>query len=277
MIDIPMKTSAPLNKDTIQAISQGRIRPALSAQTVGTLNTQTVNPSGASTPTGGQTYSHTTQHQVSYSSTPRPAAQRTSAPPVRPVIPVAHPVPTLLHPIQKGQKVPLKPDGAPSRIRACFGWTALNGECDVDVSAFLLNASGKVIGESWFVFYGQTESPDGSTLFTKVNGADLELISVDFSKLNPEVSRIVFVLTINEALEKHLNFSMLKDAYVRIIENSTNAELVSFKMNEYYSNVTSMMIGELYLHKGIWKFNAVGNGVARDLAGLCELYGVETN
>ena len=70
---------------------------------------------------------------------------------------------------------------------------------------------------------------------------------------------------------------MLKDAYVRIIENSTNAELVSFKMSEYYSNVTSMTIGELYLHKGIWKFNAVGNGVARDLAGLCELYGVETN
>ena len=147
----------------------------------------------------------------------------------------------------------------------------------MDVSAFLLNTSGKVIGESWFVFYGQTESPDGSTLFTKVNGTDLELISVDFSRLDPEVSRIVFVLTINEALKKHLNFSMLKDAYVRIIENSTNAELVSFKMSEYYSNVTSMMIGELYLHKGIWKFNAVGNGVARDLAGLCELYGVETN
>lgn len=36
-------------------------------------------------------------------------------------------------------------------------------------------------------------------------------------------------------------------------------------MDEYYSNVTSMMIGEVYRHNGIWKFNAIGNGVTRDL------------
>jgi tellurium resistance protein TerD len=36
-----------------------------------------------------------------------------------------------------------------------------------------------------------------------------------------------------------------------------------------------MMIGELYLHNGAWKFNAIGNGVAKDLAGLCSLYGVQ--
>ena len=46
-------------------------------------------------------------------------------------------------------------------------------------------------------------------------------------------------------------------------------------MTEYYTNVISMMIGELYIHKGAWKFNAVGNGVAKDLADLCKLYGVE--
>ena len=67
---------------------------------------------------------------------------------------------------------------------------------------------------------------------------------------------------------------MLKDAYIRIMDSSNN-ELVSFKMKEYYSNITSMMIGEIYRYNGIWKFNAIGNGVARDLAGLCELYGVQ--
>ena len=100
------------------------------------------------------------------------------------------------------------------------------------------------------------------------------MISIDFVKLNPAVSKIVFVLTINEALEKHLNFSMIKDAYIQITDAS-NTELVSFKMDEYYSNVTSMMIGEIYQHNGIWKFNAIGNGVSRDLTGLCELYGVQ--
>ena len=46
-------------------------------------------------------------------------------------------------------------------------------------------------------------------------------------------------------------------------------------MTDYYSNVISMMIGEVYQHNGTWKFNAVGNGVAKDLMGLCELYGVQ--
>ena len=67
---------------------------------------------------------------------------------------------------------------------------------------------------------------------------------------------------------------MLKDAYVRIMDKS-GKELVSFLMTEYYNNVISMMIGELYQHNGAWKFNAVGNGVAKDLAGLCALYGVQ--
>lgn len=75
-------------------------------------------------------------------------------------------------------------------------------------------------------------------------------------------------------LKKNLNFGMLEDAYIRIMDPA-GTELVSFKMDEYYTNVTSMMIGELYLHNGAWKFNAIGNGVAKDLAGLCGLYGVQ--
>lgn len=145
----------------------------------------------------------------------------------------------------------------------------------MDVSAFLLNSNGKVLGDNWFVFYGQQTSPDGSTVFSDDNATDCEKITIDFQKLNSNVSKIVFVLTINESFEKHLNFSMLNDAYIRIMDSSSNTELVSFKMEEYYSNVTSMMIGEIYQHNGTWKFNAIGNGVARDLAGLCELYGVQ--
>ena len=184
------------------------------------------------------------------------------------------PIPSLTSPVQKGQKVQLSTQGDITKINAKLGWNITNSECDVDVSVFLLNNTGKVLGDSWFVFYGQDASPDGSTLFSNDNGEDRQKISVDFSKLNPEVSKMVFVLTINEALEKGLNFGMLKDVYIRIMDDSNN-ELVSFKMEDYYSNVTSMMIGEIYLHNGTWKFNAVGNGLAKDLGGLCELYGVQ--
>lgn len=190
-----------------------------------------------------------------------------------PGMPAARPVPALSNKVQKGQKT-LLCASALSAVNACFGWNVTDARCDVDVSAFLLGTDGKVIGDSWFVFYGQTLSPDQSTRFVDGGGADREMIQIDLIRLNPQVKKIVFVLTINDALEKRLHFGMLKDAYVRIMEPS-GKELVSFLMTEYYNNVISMMIGELYLHNGAWKFNAVGNGVARDLAGLCELYGVQ--
>lgn len=189
-----------------------------------------------------------------------------------PGMPAARPVPPLSNKVQKGQKTLLS-NTALNAVNACFGWNVTDARCDVDVSAFLLGADGKVIGDSWFVFYGQTVSPDQSTRFAQ-GGTDREMVQIDLTRLNPQVKKIVFVLTINDALEKRLHFGMLKDAYVRIMDPTGN-ELVSFLMTEYYSNVISMMIGELYLHNGAWKFNAVGNGVARDLAGLCDLYGVQ--
>ena len=70
---------------------------------------------------------------------------------------------------------------------------------------------------------------------------------------------------------------MVQDAYIRILNGDSKEELVSFKMEEYYANVISMMIGEIYYHNGIWKFNAIGNGVAKDLSGLCGLYGVQVD
>jgi tellurium resistance protein TerD len=183
-------------------------------------------------------------------------------------------IPQLCKQVQKGQKVPLSFQDLPV-LDVCLGWNVNHSDCDVDVSAFLLNETGKVLGDSWFVFYGQTDSPDGSVHFSAESQQDREEVSVELSKLDQAVKKIVFVLTINEALDRNLNFSMIEDAYIRIVERSLGEELVSFKMDEYYSNVISMMIGELYIHNGNWKFSAIGNGVARDLAGLCQLYGVQ--
>ena len=318
MLQISMISSAPLDRQTIQNNNGMKVRGAYSSKNISELNyqgTQTLSSPYDSTRQTAQDlhvfHTHFSSH--SYDSVPtytpassyaprhgQEAAQVQNVSHTASAVPTSRPQPRLLHPTQKGQKTALENGGKLSRITAGFGWNVLDSRCDVDVSAFLLGANGKVIGDSWFVFYGQTQSPDGSTQFlsssnnsaystpyaastnrTQTNGSntsslDRECIKIDFSRLNPAVSRIVFVLTINEALENHLNFSMLKDAYVRILNDLTGQELVSFKMSEYYSNVNSMMIGELYLHNGMWTFNAIGNGVARDLAGLCELYGVQT-
>ena len=183
-------------------------------------------------------------------------------------------LPSLTKKVSKGQKVPI--NFSSKKIKGNFGWNVNNPACDVDVSAFLLSGSGKVVGDDYFVFYGQNSSPEKSVLFKNVETANvLEVFDIDTAVLNPAVAKIVFVMTINDALENSLNFSMLKDAYIQIVDPLNNTELASFLVEEYYNNINSMMMGEIYLHNGAWKFNAIGNGVNKDLAGLCEFYGVQ--
>lgn len=259
MITIAMKSKEPMNQASLSSINQTRMHNSLTAQTIHTLNRQ------------------------SRSDPPvRAKAQAAPGRPTQPLpasvpAPVRQKLPPLTKPVQKGQKVPLQTDGASAGLlKACFGWNTSDPRCDADVSAFLLGADGKVIGDSWFVFYGQAKSPDGSCQFAVSQAADREVITVDIPKINPAVQKIVFVLTINEAFSQRLHFGMMQDAYIRILDSS-DQECTSYKMTEYYSNVISMMIGEIYQYKGSWKFHAVGNGVARDLAGLCALYGVEVS
>ena len=183
-------------------------------------------------------------------------------------------LPALSKRVSKGQKVPLT--FSSNKIKVNFGWNVNNSACDVDISAFLLAGNGKVVGDDFFVFYGQESSPERSVLFKNVEEANvLQVFDIDTSILNPAVQKIVFVMTINDAIEKALNFGMLKDAYIQIVDPVTNAEVASFLVEEYYNNINSMMMGEVYLHNGAWKFNAIGNGVNKDLAGLCEFYGVQ--
>ena len=183
-------------------------------------------------------------------------------------------LPALSKRVSKGQKVPLI--FSSNKIKVNFGWNVNDSACDVDVSAFLLAGNGKVVGDDFFVFYGQESSPERSVLFKNVEEANvLQVFDIDTSILNPAVQKIVFVMTINDAIEKALNFGILKDAYIQIVDPVTNAEVASFLVEEYYNNINSMMMGEVYLHNGAWKFNAIGNGVNKDLAGLCEFYGVQ--
>lgn len=258
MITIPMHSKGALERNSVSSLNDFRSSQAVTVQNITSIN-----------------QSKNTVSQAHATRTPLPPGERD-----HPAVPAAQPIiakqiPALTKPVQKGQKTAIAPDRSFTNIKACFGWNITNSKCDVDVSAFLLNDSGKVIGDSWFVFYGQTDSPDQAVHFTDTAPNDREMIQINLTKLDPAVKKIVFVLTINDAFINNLNFSMIKDAYIRIMNAADNTELVSFKMTEYYSNVISMMIGEIYQHNGIWKFSAIGNGVARDLAGLCDLYGVQ--
>lgn len=184
--------------------------------------------------------------------------------------------------LKKGQKTSLsKLNPNLDLIEIGLGWDLAPGgqSYDLDVEAFLLGQTDKVVGDDWFVFYNQPTSPDGSVrlLGDSTNGAgvgDDEIIQVRLSQVNASVSKILFIVTINEAKERGYNFSNVQNAYVRIVDKSTNNELVRFNLTDYYNTVCSMMVGEVYKHNNEWKFAPIGDGTADDLEGLCIRYGV---
>jgi len=186
--------------------------------------------------------------------------------------------PKLLKAVNRGQKIKLPTsEFSDGKLHLSFGWIEKDNDVDMDVSAFLLTSAGKVSDESWFIFYGNDLSSDGAVkLRDDVLPNDRVDFVVDLKKLNSKIEKIVFVLTIYEAFERKQNFSMIRDAYVRV-KNNVNQEIVSYRVDESSAVVTSMTVCELYLNKGEWKFNPVGNGVLKDLAGQCEIYGIETN
>lgn len=265
MVNIPVKISQPLSKNTIHTLNT-KISGALTKETVLSLNRQRHTMESNS----GTEICRNPLHQ-----SPGPARQNVQEYPTD-SHPATRTIPVRLKPVKKGQKVPLTAEGQKiSEIEVCFGWNISDARCDADASVFMVDDSGKALGDEWFVFYGQTISPDKSiVLFEDSTKKDRQIFKINLDKLQCAVKKIVFVLTINEALEKDLNFSMLGDVYLRIL-NTEGKELVSFKLEEYFQNVTSMTIGELYLYNGRWKFNPVGNGVHQDLAGQCAVYGVQ--
>ncbi|MEE1056876.1 MAG: TerD family protein [Acutalibacteraceae bacterium] len=283
MFNIPMNTKGALSADSLMSLNNVG---AVSPQTQPIQNMQPQMPQAQPTqnmqPQMPQAQPmQSTQPQTPYTQPVQNTQPQTSyqMPQTQPVAPKQRPTGTGVH-LKKGQKTSLSQMNPNlSEIQVCLGWDISNQACDLDASAFMLGDDNKVVGDDWFVFYGQPVSPDGSIIHhgDSCDGAvigDDEVIDIKLNQINQMVKKIAFVITINEARENNLNFSMVSNAYVRVLDKSTGKELVKFLLTDYFSNVTSMVVGEVYNKGGQWRFNPVGNGFAEDLAGLCNVYGV---
>ncbi|NNP70283.1 TerD family protein [Acinetobacter sp. Ac_5812] len=186
--------------------------------------------------------------------------------------------------LNKGGNLSLsKTDPNLVRILIGLGWDerATDGAAfDLDASAFLLTASGKVRGDHDFIFYNQLRSQDGSVEHTGDNRSgqgdgDDETLLVDLSKVSPELEKIAITVTIHDAQARGQNFGQIANAFIRIVNQDTNVEVVRFDLAEDYSTETAMVFGEVYRHNGEWKFKAVGQGYSGGLAAMCQQYGIQ--
>lgn len=185
--------------------------------------------------------------------------------------------------LQKGGNVSLEKI-APS-MQHCLlglGWDAnsMNGhDFDLDASAFMLNSENKILSDSHFIFYGQLLSPcrsiehTGDNLTGEGDGDD-ESIKVDLGAVPAEVAKIVIGVTIHEAQKRSQNFGQVSNAFMRLIDEKNHQEVVRYDLSEDYSTETALIFGELYRHKGEWKFKAIGQGYSGGLHAMAVNYGI---
>ena len=183
--------------------------------------------------------------------------------------------------LSKGQKIDLtKNNPLLNRVLIGLGWKAGQG-IDLDTAAFLLKADGKVESDEDFVFYGNLQHKSGAVKHsgdsTTGGAGDVEQIHIDLSLVPNDVEKIDFTATIYDAKTRRQNFGMVKDAYIRVVDESSGQELVRFNLGEQFTVETAIVVGEIYRHKGNWKFNAIGAGFSGGLAALCKNFGVDVS
>lgn len=185
--------------------------------------------------------------------------------------------------LQKGGNVNLSKE-APglTKMIVGLGWDtrATDGSAfDLDGSAFMLKADGKVRADNDFIFYNNLKSSDGSVVHAGDNtsGAgegDDEKVNVDLSAVPADIDKISFCVTIHEAETRRQNFGMVGKAYIRCLNADGDKELARYDLSEDGSTETAMIFGELYRAGAEWKFKAIGQGFQGGLGPLAKSFGV---
>lgn len=186
--------------------------------------------------------------------------------------------------LSKGGNLSLsKSDPTLTRAVLGLGWDTRSTDgqdFDLDASAFLLNASGKVRSDADFIFYNQLKSVDGSVEHTGDNrtGAgdgDDEQIKIDLSRVPADIQTVAFTVTIHDAEARRQNFGQVRNAFIRLFNEDTNNEVVRFDLGEDFSTETAVIFAEVYRNGPEWKFRAVGQGYAGGLKALANNYGIQ--
>ena len=190
--------------------------------------------------------------------------------------------------LQKGQRASL--DNSMKMALVGLGWdpNKYDGgyDFDLDASAFVCGANGKVQSDDDFIFYNNPDWRD-HTIWSSgddqtggnSSDSDDEQIFIDFSKIPDYVSKIAITVTIHDAAARRQNFGQVSNAYVRVakIDNEFDTQgetVIQFDLEEEFSIETALVVCEIYRKNGQWKFNAVASGYQAGLEQLCRVYGV---
>lgn len=192
--------------------------------------------------------------------------------------------------LSKAQEKPL------DRVAIGLGWTNEQGAkkaLDLDLTAFVLGADGKVKDSGGMIYYHNLVSPNGSIEHTGddetgeddvndngITDEEDEIINVTLSALHEDVKKILFVATVHyepgEASDQ--TFANAEEAFVNVRDLDNNKVLADYTLEDDFQNFNGCRFAMLVRNSdNTWSLEAIGTGTLDGLAGLCGEVGIKAN
>ena len=156
------------------------------------------------------------------------------------------------------------------------GWdvSSAGSDFDLDLSAFLLH-NGKInSGED--VIYFHNKKRNGIFLNkdnrTGAGDGDDEIIQIELSKLDADVTEVAFCVVIFDAEPKNQTFGHVKNAYIHLVNQENKQELGVFQLNTDFSIDTAIIFSKLGRNGEGWEYKTIGEGKQADLNGLAAYF-----
>ena len=175
--------------------------------------------------------------------------------------------------LSKGENVRLTK--STNKISVGISWDPSDSSsesADLDVLAIgLTEKNGKAVSDEYVVFYnsikktadGKPCDPEQAIIHSGDNrtgsgDGDDEVINIDFTKINPSVNAILFVVNVYNETGNRMNFGQIKKPRAKVYENGSTEASYVYELDEDFSTATTIEICSVYKHNGEWKVQAIG-------------------
>jgi stress response protein SCP2/uncharacterized protein involved in tellurium resistance len=158
--------------------------------------------------------------------------------------------------LSKGGNAPL----ATAAVRLGLTFDHTPEGADIDVSAYMLRADGRVRGDDDMVFFNQRSAP-GIRLDAAGTGFDL-----DTGQIASDVEKIAICVVVDGRPASSLGAIELKAG-----------QDVTFRHDVSASPEAAIILAEVYRRNGEWKLRAVGQGFTGGMAPLARSFGMDVS
>lgn len=168
-------------------------------------------------------------------------------------------------------------------ISFCFGWDTSKGgnDFDLDGSVVACDDAGNAV-PGGFSFYNNKSALAGAIVhqgdnLTGAGDGDDEVVKVKLSALPAEVTDIRAYVTIFEAAQRgNQTFSVVENAFVRLVDDSNGVELARFDLSEDTAPATNTIcFAKLYKHNGTWQFKVLAEESSTEIDGVINAHKIQ--